>query len=41
MKDCQYVDNFLTCYNDYKKHKYKITEKCHSIELERELYNRV
>ena len=41
MNDCQYVDNLLTYYNDYKKYKYKNTKKCHSIELERELYNRV
>jgi len=38
MNDCQYVDNFLTCNNNYKKNNYKLTEKFRSIELERELY---
>lgn len=38
MNDCQYVDNFLTCNNNYKKDNYKLTEKFRSIELERELY---
>jgi len=41
MKDCQYVDNFLNYHNNYKNDKYKLTEKCHYFELERELYHHV